>query len=141
MAKKMNRNHALWLGPVLAIAGFLSYYLYFVQFAALRNVPWVNFPLLVIALALSLYGLYRAWSGGWLMKTAGVFSAAFSLAIVGLFSWYVFSFSYGVPSAEQAAKSGTALPSMVLVADDGANVDVSEAASDKLILVFFRGYW
>lgn len=137
----MKRNHALWLGPVLAIAGFLSYFLFFVQWAALRNFPWVNLPLLIVALALSGYGLYRAWSGGWGKKTAGILSTLFSGALLGLFVGYVFGLSYGVPPADQAAQTGSALPSMVLVANDGTEVNVQEAAGEKLLLVFFRGYW
>ncbi len=137
----MKRNHALWISPLLAIAGFLSYFFYFVEWAALRNFPWINLPLLLVAVGLSFYGLYRAWSGGWAIKVAGLLSSGFSLAVIALFTWYVFSFSYNVPLADQSAHAGDALPDRVLLDSEGSEVSLQEAASGKLILVFFRGHW
>jgi len=41
----MRRNHAIWLGPIVTFAGAVSYFLYFARFPSLRDVPWVNLPI------------------------------------------------------------------------------------------------
>ena len=42
------RNHALWLGPLISVAGTVSYFQFFARFPALRDFPWINLPLVVI---------------------------------------------------------------------------------------------
>ena len=80
-----SRNHALWLGPLLAIVGLVSYYTLFYRWPMTRDVPWVNFAILLGALALSAVGLARAWRrGGW-RRFAGVAGFLWSTGLAVLF--------------------------------------------------------
>ncbi len=52
-------KHAVWLGFVVTFVGFVSYYLYFAQFADLRDVPWVNIPVVLIGVLLAGAGCWQ----------------------------------------------------------------------------------
>jgi hypothetical protein len=131
----------LWVGPLIAIAGFLSYYSFFVQWPALRDTAWLNILILVVALTLSFVGLRRTWAGGLLRRVAGVASTAFSGALLAGLVTYCYLLSYGVPDASRAAGIGTNLPAITLAAHDGSGFDLGAASTKPLILVFYRGFW
>ncbi len=133
------RNLAAWLCPLVAIPGFLSYWLFFVQWPLFRDFPWLNLLFLSVAIGLGGVAVYRArtrWS-----RVGSVAGLALSLLLTGLLSYYCFVFSYQVPDAGRAAGTGTPLPAMTLASWDGRPVDLAEAGRGKLILVFYRGYW
>ncbi len=133
------RNHAAWLGPLIAIPGFLSYYTVFYMYPVLRDFPWLNLLILFGAVALSVTAVRRAGSGwGRFGSIAGLFVSGGLLALLSL---YCFVLSYGVPDPNQVADDGTRIPPITLASWDGTQIDVAEAASDKLILVFYRGFW
>jgi hypothetical protein len=134
-------NHALWLGPFVALVGFLSYFLFFVQWPIFRDVPWANLLLLAGALALSVIGLRRAGSrGGWRVA-AGIVGLGFTGLVAAGFVFYVFSLSYQLPSAELAIAEGEPFPAMTLVAEDGSVFDTGTELGGRTIVVFFRGHW
>ena len=68
----------------------------------------------------------------------GVF-ASVSLTVVLLV--FCFVSSYQLPAAELAVKQGGEIPGATLVSNDGSRVNLAEAAGDRLILVFYRGFW
>ena len=51
------RNHAAWIGPLVVFTGAVSYFLVFVRFPTVRDVPWVNLPWVAIGLVISFVGL------------------------------------------------------------------------------------
>ena len=136
-----SRNHFLWLGPVIAVPGFLSYYGFFVQWAVFRDTAWLNIGILLGATAISLLGLLRAWPRGIGWRAAGVVSTGVSGFLTGLLIVYCYGLSYGLPSADLAALEGQRIPSVTLASYDGTEIDVGLATDQPLILVFYRGFW
>ncbi len=134
-------NHFLWLGPVVAVAGLLSYFLFFVQWPMLRDTAWLNLLIVVAGLAVSVLGLSRAMpSGGWRV-IAGIASTLVAGGAGALLVFYVFFLSYQLPSDEGVTAEGEAVPAVALVSYDGQSVDVAVAGEDSTILVFYRGFW
>ena len=132
-------NVAAWMGPLIAVPGFLSYWLFFVQWPLFRDFPWMNLLILSLAIGISLVGVRRARTRrGRIGSVAGL---TFSLLLTGLLSYYCFVLSYQVPDAGRAVATGTPLPAVTLVSWDGKPIDLGEAGRDELILVFYRGYW
>jgi len=136
-------THAVWGGLAIAFVGVISYFLYFAQFPSLRDVPWVNLPV-------AWFGAILAGAGGWqvLRRGRGVvgkglagvgFLLAFGLA--GLFSWYVFSFSYHLPESAEAAAVQAVAPDFALLDQDDREVSLSDFRGKNVVLVFYRGFW
>ena len=138
-ASPRKKNHAAWLGPLIAIPGFLSYYTVFYMYPVLRDFPWLNLLILGGAVALSVTAVRRA-RPGWRRfgSIAGLFVSGGLLVSLCL---YCFVLSYGVPDPNRVADDGTRIPSITLASWDGEQINVAEAARDKLILVFYRGHW
>ncbi len=135
------RNHLLWLGPLIAIPGFISYWGFFVRWPSLRDTAWLNILILLVALAISVVGLRRAWSGGLLKRAAGLGSATVpALLLAGLVA-YCYGLSYGLPDAARAAGVGERMPAVTLTAHDGTTFDLGAASDEPLVLVFYRGFW
>jgi hypothetical protein len=132
-------NHLAWIAPLIAVPGFLSYYVYFSMWPVFRDVPWLNLLILLVATGMSLVAVRRASTG--LGRAGSVLGLVVSAGLTGMLSFYCFYLSYQLPDANRVADDGTRLPAITLASWDGTPVDVSEVASDKLILVFYRGHW
>lgn len=134
-------NHFLWLGPLIAVPGFLSYFVFFSRWPVFRDTAWLNFLLLAAALAISTVGLGRAWPrGGW-RRLAGIGSTLVSGAFGALLVAYVFFVSDGLPTTEGVTAEGEPIPAVTLASYDGKLINVAEAGQDSAILVFYRGFW
>ncbi len=134
-------NHFLWLGPLIAVAGLLSYFTFFSRWPVFRDTAWLNFLILAAALVISAMGLRRAGlRGGWRVF-AGVGSTLVSGGLGALLVAYVFFLSNGLPSSEGVTAEGEAIPVMTLTSYDGTQVNVAAAGQDSTILVFYRGFW
>ena len=137
----MRRNHLLWVAPLLAMLGLVTYWTVFARWKALNDIPWVNLSVLVLALALAFRALTRAWPrGGW-RRIAGGLAVVWSTGLLGLLSWYVFAFSADMPDPANALSVGARVPALVLSDQDANAVDLAAAAEKPLVLVFFRGFW
>lgn len=134
-----SRNHAAWLGPLIAVPGFFSYWLYFSRWPVFRDFPWLNLLILLAAIGLSVIAIRRA-TPGWGRRGSAA-GLVFSSLLLGALSFYCFVLSYGLPDTARVADDGTRLPAITLASYDGTQIDVAEAAQDKLILVFYRGFW
>ena len=132
-------DHLAWIAPVIAFAGFLSYFALFSQWPLFRDFPWLNLLILLGALALSEIAMRRA-RPGWGRRGSVAGLAVSVLLLVGL-SYYCFVLSYQLPDAGRVVGEGAAIPAIALAATDGSQIDVGAAAQDKLILVFYRGHW
>jgi hypothetical protein len=137
------RNHLLWIGPLLTFAGGVSYFLYFARFPALRDVPWVNLPLVLAGLLLSVIALGRAFSrrAVYRGKVLGSLALAFSVLLTGLFALYVFVWSYGLPEPGEVTLSLGEAPDFTLTDQHGEPVTLSALRGRKVVLTFYRGHW
>ncbi len=136
-------KHAVWIGTLITLFGVISYYLYFVRFPDLRDVPLVNLPL-------SWFGLILCGAGSWHVLTRGRRTLGKVLAVVlflltfgvaGLFNGYVFVFSYQLPEAAGAMAVQESGPDFALLDHNGESVSLSSFRGRKVVLVFYRGFW
>jgi hypothetical protein len=129
------RNHAVWIGVLISAFGLISYFTYFARFPALRDVPKVNFALVLIGLAVSGWGLVRRRS---LWSIAGIVVSA---ACAGLLAVYVFVLSNGLPDAEQVIQVGETAHAFALPDQEGRIKTLDDYRGSNLVLVFYRGFW
>ena len=132
-SRERSFNHLAWIAPVIAIAGFLSYFAVFSQWPLFRDFPWLNLLILLAALALSLVAARRA-KPGW-GRAGSIAGLGLSALLLAGLSFYCFVLSYQLPDAGRVVGEGAAIPAITLAATDGSQVDVGAAAQDKLILV------
>jgi len=137
------RNHLLWLGPLVTLAGGISYFLVFARYAALRDFPWLNLPLVLAGLALSGVGLWRAWSPrtSYRGKLLGPAALAFSALVSFFFVFYVFAISFWLPDPTSTATELVEAPGFRLLDQAGRTVSLDDYRGRKVVLTFYRGFW
>jgi hypothetical protein len=133
----------VWLGPLLSVAGFLSYFFYFVAFPALRDWPWVNLPLVLGGFALSVIAVWRAFarSDRYRGRVFGSLGLALSLLVTGFFCAYIFWISYQVPPPSSVATTLAVAPDLELPDHTGKTVRLADLRGRKVVLTFYRGHW
>ncbi len=135
-------KHSFWLAPVLAFVGFVSYFTFFARFPALRDVPWINVPMVILAALLGAAGLALTWkSAGWrrrLLHLGGVFVSA---VIAALLCFYVYSLSYQIPELNETTESLEEAPDFSLSDANGKLVSLSDYRGKKVVISFYRGFW
>ena len=130
-------------GTVLALAGFLSYFLFFARYPDLRDFPYVNLPTIILGVVLTFsgaHGLFRN-ERGFLLKTGGVGGVLVSCAALGLFSYYVFVLSSTMPTTGIIPDVGDRAPDFALTDQSGKSVSLASFKGREVILAFYRGYW
>lgn len=132
---KPRRNHAAWIGPLLSLAGLVSYFTVAVRFPDLRDVPVLNLTIVLAGLALSVWAVLprrSPWS------TAGLVVSAVAAAV--LFG-YVFVLSEQLPGTAEVVRVGAPAPAFALPDGAGRAVSLADFAGERLVLVFYRGFW
>ncbi len=138
----MKRNHLIWIGPLVVFAGAVSYFEVFAGFAALRDFPWINLPLVLLGALLSAFGVKRAFAGSkTLGKALAIGGLCLSLLLTAAFCTYVFWFSYTLPGPSEIAQGLVEAPDFTLTSSTGETVRLSEFRGRKVALVFYRGFW
>jgi hypothetical protein len=149
---KPTRNWPLWLGFILSLVAFLSYFLVFAKFPVTRDMPWTNFLLFALSLVLLFVGLRRAFgsSDRYRGKIAGPILSVLSLAVVIFFCLAIFYFPRKLPASSQSPRVGQKAPDFTLSDTHGSTVSLATLLSTPLaasqpakgaLLVFYRGYW
>jgi cytochrome bd-type quinol oxidase subunit 2 len=149
---KRAANWALWSGFILSPIAFLSYFLVFARFPVTRDMPWANFVLFALSLALLFVGLRRAFGSRdrYRGKIAGPILSILSLAVVVFFCLAIFYFPKQLPASSQAPRVGQKAPDFALTDTSGNTVSLAVLLSTPLaasqpakgvLLVFYRGYW
>jgi len=64
-----------------------------------------------------------------------------TFALVGLFNWYIFSYSYTLPDSINAIAVDDVAPEFTLLNQEGQLVSLSDYKGKKVVLVFYRGDW
>ncbi len=146
-------NWPLWVGFLLSPLAFLSYFFFFYKFPITRDVPWVNFLLFGISVALLFVGLKRAFQQAQLFrgKITGSILATLSLGVLVSFSVFVFHLAKQLPASAGSPRVGAKAPDFELPDTQGKPVSLSSLLSTPLspsqsapkgvLLVFYRGYW
>lgn len=130
-------------GLLLAFAGVVSYFTVFYRYPALRDVPWVNLPLVLLGLGLCFVGLRRAWraGGGRLSRFLSAFAFGLATFFAATFIYYVFWMSYQLPAESRALAVGDPAPAFALPDADGGSVALADLRGRRILLVFYRGHW
>ena len=58
------RSSLLWIGPLVSLVGFVSYWALFARWPSFRDHPWANVILIGVGITASIVGLRRVWGGG-----------------------------------------------------------------------------
>jgi amino acid transporter len=154
--RKLRWNWPVWLGFVLSIVAFVSYFLVFARFPVTRNVPWANFLLFGAGAAFLWVGLRRVLGGAQPCRGKIVSSilTLLSVSIVGAFCFVIFHATRQLPTSPGSPKVGQKAPEFALRNTHGNLVSLSSLLSTPLdplspsqdapkavLLVFYRGYW
>ena len=148
------RNFLPLAGFLVCLVAFLSYFLVFYQFPATRDVPWANWLLFALGLALLAMGISRAFRRREIYRgrILGPVLGVLSVAILGLFLFATTVGSKDLPAAEGAPKVGEKVPDFTLQDAQGRSVrlydllgpktgDTAGAPGSSVVLIFYRGYW
>jgi hypothetical protein len=146
-------NWALWVGFVLTIAAFLTYFFIFVQFPVTRDFPWANLLIFVVALVLLFTGVRRGFASDrphpTRSKIVASIVATLSVLILGLFVFIIFVEGRWLPASKGAPQVGQRAPDFSLPDTNGTQVSLGDLLSTPVngsaprgvLLVFYRGYW
>jgi hypothetical protein len=129
-------------GLVLTLSGFFSYFILAVRCAALRDVPWINLPLVVAGAIIAIAGARAAWRPprGWLSAIGASCAAACACLVAIVFLYYTEVLSYRQPSGLDSPPEGQHAPPLAGLTAHGEQYDLSREQR-PVVIVFFRGVW
>ena len=146
-------NWPLWVGLLLTLAAFMSFFFVFVWFPVTRDFPWANLVLFVLAGVLLFMGLRRGFASDrphpTRSKIISVLVSAFSVLVIGLFVFAYFVGGRMLPASKGAPQVGQRAPDFTLPDTSGKQVSLNELmtapingkAPRGVLLIFYRGYW
>jgi predicted PurR-regulated permease PerM len=143
-------NWPLWLGFLLSVVTFFSYFAVFVWYPITRDFPWANLLLFAAAAVLLLMGVRRALAGDRRRsKIAAVIVATLGVVVIAFFLFAFFIGGRALPASKGAPQVGQKAPDFSLNDSSGKAVSLNEllttpingAAPKGVLLVFYRGYW
>jgi len=146
-------NWPLWIGFVLTIAAFLTYFSVFVQFPVTRDFPWANLLIFLMAAAFIFLGVRRGFASDRphpiRSKIVTSIVTALSVVIIGLFVFTIFVAGRWLPASKGAPQVGQRAPDFSLPDTNGNQVSLNDlltapvngTAPKGVLLVFYRGYW
>lgn len=139
----------LWWGLVAAAGAMVCNVVFFTDFTFKRPVVYLSVALAVAALALTVIGVSRAFSGNHSAVRRAFHGLVLlvSLFLVGI-SGYAFHEARKIPPANTAPEVGQVVPDFTLSDTHGRPVTLSklfetdgQPANKGVLLVFYRGYW
>jgi hypothetical protein len=154
----------LLAGFVLTLVTVFSFFEVFSRWPITRDFPWPTLVLFAVSFLLLGSGLWRAYKqpDRYRGKIYGPLLAVLSLFLTGFLLFYIFIFSYQLPSATGAPKVGDTMPNIALLDQSGepfelaqlvpalggpsggkkaSDTETSPAEPPWVLLVFYRGYW
>ena len=146
-------NWPLWVGFLLTLAAFFTYFAVFVWFPVTRDFPWANLVLFVIAGLLLVMGVRRGFASDRPHRTRSkVFTSIVGLLSLLVFAFFVFAVFIAarwLPASTGAPQVGQRAPDFTLADTTGRQVSLSElltspdngGAPKGVLLIFYRGYW
>ena len=144
LAVKRHWNTWIWAGFVLAIVALASYFTLFLQFAATRDVPWVNYLLFACSGVLLTLGIRRAYRDPehYRGKVAGPILAGLSALAFGAFIALLI-YTKQLPPSQNARRVGETAPAFELSDTAGQKIALADLLKQNrgVVLIFYRGYW
>jgi AhpC/TSA family len=146
-------NWPLWVGFLLTLGAFMTYFTVFVYYPPTRDFPWANLLLFLLAAVLLFAGFRRGFASDrphpMRSKIFTSIVGLLSVAVFGLFIFAVFIAARWLPASTGAPQVGQRAPDFTLSDTTGKSVSLSELLSAPLngsapkgvLLVFYRGYW
>jgi branched-subunit amino acid ABC-type transport system permease component len=146
-------NWPLWVGFLLTLAAFMSYFLIFVWFPVTRDFPWANLLLFAIAAVLLFIGFRRGFASERPHRTRSRIITAIvgtlGVAVIAFFIFAIFIGGRQLPASTGAPQVGQKVPDFTLTDTNGKQVSLNEllstpvngSATKGVLLVFYRGYW
>ena len=138
-------NLPIWIGFVIVVIAIGSYIPVFVNFASTRDVPWVNYSLFAVGLAVLAAGLRRAYTDPqhYRGKISGTLLGVLGVLLAAFFVFGTVYFTKQIPPAGNALHAGQRAPAFALQNADGKPVALSELEGNRrgVVLIFYRGYW
>jgi hypothetical protein len=146
-------NWPLWLGFVLSLAAFFTYFSVFVWFPLTRDFPWANLLIFAVALVFIFIGVRRGFAADrphpTRSKIVAAIVAGLSVLITGLFVFAFFVAGGWLPESKGAPQVGQRAPDFTLPDTTGKQVSLNEllttpvngSAPKGVLLIFYRGYW
>lgn len=152
------RNFLPLVGFLVCLVAFLSYFLFFYQFEATRDVPWTSWVLFALGLGLVGMGIARAfrrpeqYRGRYQGRVLGSVLGVLSVGILGFFLFATMVASRDLPSVAGAGvpEVGEKVPDFVLQDSQGRSVRLYDLLGRQAggsgpaswaVLIFYRGYW
>jgi hypothetical protein len=146
-------NWPLWVGFLLTLGAFMSYFTVFVWFPLTRDFPWANLLLFLLAAVLLFAGIRRGFASDRPHPTRSKIVTSIvgllSVAVFGFFVFAIFVAARWLPASTGAPQVGQRAPDFTLTDTTGKSVSLSELLSSPLngsapkgvLLIFYRGYW
>lgn len=144
-------NWPLWLGFLLSVVTFFSYFAVFVRYPVTRDFPWANLLLFLVAAVLLFLGLRRAFASDRRgPKILGAIVTTFGVVVIAFFLFAYFVGGRALPASKGAPQVGEKVPGFKLTDTNGQAVSLNDLLWDPLnngtppkgvLLVFYRGYW
>jgi hypothetical protein len=146
-------NWPLWVGFLLTLAAFMSYFLVFVWFPVTRDFPWANLLLFAIAAVLLFMGFRRGFAADrphpTRSKIVTTIVGTLGVAVIALFVFSIFIAARWLPASTGAPQMGQRAPDFTLTDTNGKQVSLNEllttplngSAPKGVLLIFYRGYW
>ena len=146
-------NWPLWVGFVLTLVAFFTYFSVFVWFPSTRDFPWATLLIFLIAFVLLVIGVRRGFASDrphpTRSKVVTSIVATLSVAVVAFFVFAVFVAARWLPASKGAPQVGQRAPDFTLTDTTGKQVSLTELrtapidgnAPKGVLLVFYRGYW
>src|SRR5215467_1396524 len=123
-------NWPLWVGFVLTIAAFLTYFFVFVEFPVTRDFPWANLLIFFVALVFLFLGVRRGFASDrphpTRSKIVSSIVATLGVVILGLFVFTIFIAGRWLPASKGAPQVGQLAPDFALPDTSGYQVSLSD---------------
>lgn len=133
----------LWIGPLIAIAGLLSYFTYFVRFPSFRDSAWLNLVLVGLGLGLSIGALGQRGGEEFSKGSKGLAWGALLVSglSAGLLFFYVFGLSKQMPEVRDETLALASVPAVTLQDQHAQAYALGTSMGKGRIITFYRGHW
>jgi hypothetical protein len=146
-------NWPLWVGFLLTLGAFLSYFFIFVRWPITRDFPWANLLLFAVAAVFVFAGFRHGFAVDrphpTRSKIITVIVGLLSVAVFGFFVLTIFVAGRMLPASHGAPQVGQRAPDFSLPDTSNKSVSLSQLLLEPVngnspkgvLLVFYRGYW